>query len=443
MLFHLFSPSASSYVTFPSASGGPYSVSTKPGPGTVIDLCGPRGVTISRGLFYAPSGPGFVTTRGDVHGYDSLNNDDTVTMRHPSQRYITPRGSSVTLESVTWAQAQFKIRKVGGSSGSSIRHGDTIALGAKQPFDPRRRPDQQQYRWLQADPEDNDPATNPVVLGGLSLNPGGPSQRFTFLEGNLLEGDADLTVSDRVPPGEMLSAGSLRLRLSHEGLPNGSTARLRFTAIAADTFSFNSSGPTIFDAAAPIRAINVPPGVRELSFPLSLFSMTLGDPCTRFARLLTNTIVAPGAFSVVDEGMEDWSGSAHDGGTARAVGITSRRALDWLQISLSGSVGDASQDTDGYVLVGGADDTFTVTVRSAKGVGLPPIPGPLPRIVGSGYTISVVAMPFPFPVFATDANTRPPQRISGDSPILVLNREGGFLHRTRFRATPRGLPDMF
>jgi hypothetical protein len=443
LLFHLFSPHAGGYVTFP-ASGGPYSVSTKPGPGTVIDLCGSDGRTIERGLYFDASGTGFADTaaRGDEElGYDTLENNHTVTMRHPSQAYVTPRGANVTLENVSWGQAQFRIRKVGGSSGSRIRHGDTIALGAKQPYDPRRSPSAQQFRWLQADPEDNNPTTNPVILGGLSVNPGGASQRFTFLEGNLLAGEANLTVSDVVPPGEMIPSGALKLRLSHEGLPNGSTALVRFTSVNAAMFSFNSSGPMPFNASAPPFAINVPPGTRELSLPLNLISPTLGDPCARFAAFLNGTLVGPGALTVVDAGMESWTGSSHDGATPRGVGINSARAADWFDISMSGSAGELFMD--GAIFIGGADDIFTVTVRSRRGVSLPPVPGPIPTIAGSGYTISVVAMPFPAPGFATDANTPPPVRVSGDSPILTLARNRSFVHRTRFRALPRGTADMF
>jgi len=443
LLFHLFSPHAGGYVTFPS-SGGPYSVSTKPGPGTVIDLCGSDGRTIERGLYYDDSGTGFVETavRGDEErGNDTLDNNQTVTMRHRSGNFVTPRGTSVTLENVSWGQAQFRIRKVGGSSGARIRHGDTIALGARQPYDPRRSPSAQQFRWLQADPEDNNPTTNPVVLGGLSVNPGGDSQRFTFLEGNLLAGEANLTVSDRVPPGEMGPSGVLKLRLSHEGLPNGSTAFIRFTSVNAAMFSFNTSGPIIFNPSAPPFAVNVPPGTRELSFPLSLISPTLGDPCARFAAFLNETFVGPGALTVIDAGMESWIGTSHDGVEPRGVGINSARAADWFDISTSGSVGDLG--VDGAIFVSGLNDIFTVTVRSKKGVALPPVPGPIPRIAGSGYTISVVAMPFPAPGFATDANTPPPVRISGDSSILTLDRNRSFVHRTRFRASPRGLADMF
>ncbi len=439
MLFHLFSPHANGYVTFPTA-GGPYGVSTRPGPGTVIDLCGSNGLTISRGIYFASSGSGFSSTNGD-EGLDTLNNNDIVTMRHPSQQYVTPRGTTLTLEFVSWPQAQFKIRKVGGSSGATIRHGDTIALGARQPLDPTRAPRAQQCRWLQADPDDNNPTTNPVVLGGLSLDPGGASQRFVFLEGNLIDAEANLGVSDSIPPGELVPSGLLKLRLSHEGLPNGSTALVRFTTINAALFSFNSSGPTIFNSAAPPIAINVPPGTRELSLPLSFHMPALGDPCERFLSLFGGAFDFPGAFSVAEAGMLSWMGSSHHGTGTRSVSINRERAEDWLEISMTGSASQVSQD--GAIFITGLDDTFTITVSSKKGVGLPPIPGPIPRVAGSGYTISVVVMPFPAPGFATAPDTPPPERLGGDPPILVLGRDRRFVHRTRFRGLPRNVADMF
>jgi len=126
MLFHLFSQHANGYLTFPAA-GGPYSISNRPGVGTVIDLCNSNGQTIERGLYYndARNGPGFSDTRGDEFGHDTLEHNDIVTMAHPSGRFITPRGSALTLEAVQPSSAQFQIKKWAarraGGSGMATR----------------------------------------------------------------------------------------------------------------------------------------------------------------------------------------------------------------------------------------------------------------------------------------------------------------------------------
>lgn len=442
MLFHLFSQHANGYVTFP-ATGGAYSISSRPGVGTVIDLCGSSGQTIERGLYYndAPNGPGFSDTRGDELGYDTLEHNGIVTMAHPSGRFITPRGSALTLEAVQPSSAQFQIKKVGGSSGRRIRHGDKVALGALQPYNAKRRPDAQQRRWLQADPPDNDPTTNPVILGGLSVNAGGDSQNFIFLEGNLLLGEANLTVSDRTPPGEARPNGALKLRLSHEGLPNGSAARIRISAIKAQGFSLGASGVTTFNPAAPPLTVNVPAGARELSLPMALVSPTASDACARFAALLQGVPSSGGGLDVIDVGMSAWAGTQHDGATPRGVGIKVSRAKDWMDIAFSGSIGFS--DDDGALFSrGGNSNAFTVTVRST-GQRLPPVPGPIPRLAGSGYVCSVTVTPFVSPGFATTADTPPPTRSAGASPVLPIARDGSFSYSATFTATPRPVVDFF
>ena len=441
MLFHLFSQHANGYLTFPAA-GGPYSISNRPGVGTVIDLCNSNGQTIERGLYYndARNGPGFSDTRGDEFGHDTLEHNDIVTMAHPSGRFVTPRGSTLALETVQPLSARFQIKKVGGSSGKRIRHGDKVALGAVQPFNPRRRPNAQQLRWLQADPPDSDPTTNQVMLGGLSMNAGGDSQNFIFFEGNLLLGEANLTVSDRIPPGEVRPSGALKLRLSHEGLPNGSTARIRISAINAQAFALGSSGVTTFNPSAPPLLVTVPAGTREISLPMALVSPTASDACARFASLMAGAPTSGGGLDVIDVGMSGWNGPQHDGTVPRGVGINVARAKDWMDIGLGGNIGFS--DDDGALFSRGGGNTFTVTVRS-RGRILPPVPGPIPRIAGSGYVCSVTVTPFPTPGFATSATTPAPTRSSGGSPVLAIARDGSFSSSTTFTATPGPALDFF
>jgi hypothetical protein len=438
MLVHLFSPSANGYLTLP-AGGGAYSVSTRPISGTVIDLCGSHGRTIDRGLRYNRDGTAIIADGEDEGGYDTLANNDVVTLRAPNGHYVTPRNQTLTLEPVTWAQAQFKIRKVSGSSGSTIRHGDMIALGAVQPYDPSRSPNSQRLRWLQADPEDNDPATNSVVLGGLSTTFGGASQQFRFLEGNLLLGEATLKISDRTPPGEALPSGDLLIKLSHEGLPNASTVLVKFNAINAVNFAFGSGSAHVLPSGGEQFAVNVPPGARDVRVPVRCVSPSNADPCARLAASIGSNAASDivGSLTIVDQAMAAWSGSGRDGTLPRLVTMRSAHANDFITVSLAavraGAGVSAISDDGGHVFTAG-NNNFALRVSSTKG--LPPS--------SRGYAIVVAPTAFPAAGFVTTPATPVPVRVSGDPPTLSLNRAGAFNHTTVFRATPAmGGLDLF
>ena len=186
MLFHLFSQHANGYVTFPT-NVGPFTISTQPGPGTVMDLCRDNGSTIDRGARYS-NDPSRANEFDVDAGSGTLNSDDRVTVRNPANKYMTPRDQRLTVDAPFAGHAHFKMKKLSGSPGARIRHGDLVALGAYQPYDPSRSPNTQRLRWLEANPDDNDPGTDPVKLGGLSMNPGGDSQRFRFFEANSASG---------------------------------------------------------------------------------------------------------------------------------------------------------------------------------------------------------------------------------------------------------------
>lgn len=77
MLFHLFSPHANGYVTLP-AGNGDFTVSHRPGPGTVMDMCGENGITIFRQMAFGPNNT-FVAS-----GSDRLEHRTTVTLKAPN-----------------------------------------------------------------------------------------------------------------------------------------------------------------------------------------------------------------------------------------------------------------------------------------------------------------------------------------------------------------------
>jgi hypothetical protein len=435
MLFHLFSPSANGYVTLP-AGGGAYSVSTQPVPGTVFDLCGSHGRTIDRGLRYNREGTAFITDGEYEGGYDTLASNDIVTLRAPNGRYVTPRNQTVTLEPVSWAQAQFKIRKVSGSSGSTIRHGDMIALGAVQPYDPSRSPSTQQCRWLQADPEDNNPATNPVILGGLSTTFGGASQQFRFLEGNLLLGEATLKISDRIPPGEAMPAGDLVIRLSHEGLPNASTVLVKFNTINAASFAFGSGNAHVLPSGGEQFSVAVPSGARSVRVPVRCVSPANFDACARLGAFFNNNSAAKdvGSLSIVDQAMTAWSASGRHGTQPHLVTMRSEHADDFIKVSLANVRGGADVfpiNDDGGQVISAGNRSFSIRVASTRG--LPPLPG--------GYYLVPIVTAFPAPAFATTEATPLPIRVSGDPAELDLDRDGSFKHTTRFQV-PAGISGL-
>lgn len=416
MLFHLFSQHANGYVTFPSGVG-PFTISTQPGHGTVMDLCRDNGTTIDRGVRYSndPSRP----DEFDVDaGSGTLNGDDKVTVRNPANKYMTPRDQRLTTDAPFAGHALFKIKKLSGSPGSRIRHGDLVALGAYQPYDPSRSPNAQRLRWLEANPDDNDPGTDPVKLGGLSMNPGGDSQRFRFFETNLLLGEAKLSTTDLNPILETRASGSLKIRLAHEGLPNRSRVLVRFTSVDVGGFAFGANATTVTPLAdSGTLTVEIPEGAREFSVPLTCVFPRAGSPCARAAGLETRNL---GSLTIVDSGMAAWSATGRQGTQPRTIGIDMVRAMNYLRVSFGGI--SLMPDADSIFHVAGAMPARLV-VQSGP-VRLPPAP--------RGYAIVVSITPFPAPGFATTATTPVPTRSAVMDPRISFAADRSFTHTINF-----------
>lgn len=415
MLFHLFSQHANGYVTFPS-SAGPFTVSTQPGAGTAIDLCSESGASIICGARFSGN-PDFANAF-DVGAEDTrVNNNDRVTLRSPADRYMTPRGERLATDAPFAAHAIFKIRKVSGSPGSRIRHGDFIALGAVQPIDPSRRPDRQQLRWLEANPDDNDPGTDPVKLGGLSMNPGGDSQKFLFFETNLLVAEAKLGTSDRIPL-EMTATGALKIRLSHEGLPNSSRVLVRFTSVDAGGFTFGVNNTPVSPLGGPVTlTAEIPKGAREFSLPLKCLMPRAGSPCARAAGLESRHL---GELSIVDAGMAAWEATGREGTQPRAIGIEMIRLRDFLRVSFGGVELGETDDSILHV----ADGSRPKLVVKSGPEKLRAIPG--------GYALVASIVPFPAPTFATTAATPVPARRGQTNPLISFAADRSFTHTTEY-----------
>lgn len=333
------------------------------------------------------------------------------------------------LQNIVPQLGRFTIRKISGSG--RIRHGDTVALGAFQPYDPRRRPDAQQYRWLQADPDDNNSATKEVILGGKSLNPGGDSQRFVFFEANLVVGTANLDVSDAAPR-EALPSGSLNLRLSHEGLPNGSTVQIRFTSLFGQSFRFGSSGAVLTPPFDTIHSVSVPQGVNAVSLPLSVVAPTRDDPVGRFVdafnglsgdalnRAAGNPL---GKLTVIDSGVFSWNG-VDDGiyqSSPRAVDVNGVRVQDYLQISFGGT--EIGPTIDGVII--NASSPAPRLVVSAG-------PRRLNALRPQGRYFFAVSIT-PFPANAHSNQISPSPLID---PILSMPANGAFSRTVNFNPIP-------
>lgn len=416
MLFHLFSQHANGYVTFPS-NVGPYTVSTQPGPGTAMDLCYDNGSSIDRGVRY--SADPLRTNEFDVDAGDgTLNSNDKVTIKGPTNKYMTPREQRLTIDAPFAGHAQFKIRKLSGSPGARIRHGDLVALGAYQPFDPSRSPSAQRLRWLEANPDDNDPSTDPVKLGGLSMNPGGDSQRFRFFEGNLLLGEATLSTTDRIPPLETTASGTLKIRLAHEGLPNKSRVLVRFTSVDVGGFSFGvNATPVAPFGDAGTLPVEIPEGTREVSVPLKCVFPRAGSPCGRAAGLETRNL---GSLTIVDSAMAEWSATNRHGTRPRTVGINMVRAMDYLQVSFGGIA--LTPDSDSIFHVAGAMPARLVVKSGAAR--LPP--------VLRGYALVASITPFPAQGFATTAATPIPTRPVAMDPRITFAADRSFTYTLDF-----------
>ena len=416
MLFHLYSPSANAYVTLPGGSGV-FGLSTRPTAGTAIDMCGATGNSIRRGVYLNSSEDGFVTST-DGDGDQTLNHNTIVTMRDPGNRFITPDNHDIKLGgTLGFGSAQFIIKRVAGSG--RIRHGDMVGIGARLPPN-----DPDHYYWLEANP-----TGQPVKLGGRSRIFGGPSQQFRFLEGNIVIGSADLSVSDRSPPGEALPRGVLKVKLSHEGLPNGSVVAVRFNSLFAQSFNFNSGMVHALPPGGQTFSVTVPPGSREVSLPLNCVSPTLVDGCARFAAMFSPGAEDPrklGSLSIVDTGMSAWNGAAysHQGTSPRDIDIKSVAAEDFMRVTIDGT---PMANTDGLVHTGSG-----LRVRVTRGATrLPPST--------RGYAIVVSLSPFPTPTFpATTPPTPVPAIRSGLGGVLRLNRGGMFTHNVTFAPFVRG-----
>lgn len=416
MLFHLFSQHANGYVTFPSTVG-PFTISTQPGHGTVMDLCRDNGSSIDRGVRY--SNDLSRTNEFDVDaGSGTLNGDDKVTIRNPAAKYMTPRDQRLTTDASFAGHALFKIKKLSGSSGSRIRHGDLVALGAYQPYDPSRSPNAQRLRWLEANPDDNDPGTDPVKLGGLSMNPGGDSQRFRFFETNLLLGEARLSTTDRNPPLETTAAGTLKIRLAHEGLPNKSRVLVRFTSVDVGGFTFGANATTVTPLGdSGTLTVEIPEGAREYSVPLRCVFPRAGSPCARAAGLETRNL---GSLTIVDSGMAAWSATGRQGTQPRTIGIDMVRAMDYLRVSFGGMALAANEDSI-FHIVDGMPARLVIQSGTAR---LPAAP--------RGYAVVASIMPFPAPGFATTATTPVPTRASAMDPRITFAADRSFTYTINF-----------
>ncbi len=425
MLFHLFSPHANGYVTLPAGNGN-FTVSHRPGPGTVMDMCGENGMTIIRQMNYGPNND-FVSF--DAVGQNKLEHRTTVTLKAPNGHFVRPDGPDVKLQNIVPQLGRFTIRKISGSG--RIRHGDTVALGAFQPYDRRRRPDAQQYRWLQADPDDNNSATKEVILGGKSLNPGGDSQRFVFFEANLVVGTANLDVSDAAPR-EALPLGSLNLRLSHEGLPNGSTLQIRFTSVLGQSFRFGNAGAVLTPPFDVVHSVSVPHGVNAVSLPLSVVAPTRADPVERFIDAF-NRFDGPalnradgnplGELTVVDSGIFSWNGVDVDiyPASPRLVGVNGVRVQDYLKISFGGT--EIGPTTDG-VIISASRPTPRLVVSAG--------PRRLSAVRSQGPYYFVVSI-VPFPANAHSNQITPSPLID---PILIMPANGAFSRTVNFNPIP-------
>jgi hypothetical protein len=409
MLFHLFSPSANAYVAFPGG-GSSFGLSTRPTGGTVIDLCGATGNSISRGLYVNGTGNGFDSTT-EEDGYDTLNHNDIVTMRNPGNQFITPDNHNIKLgDTHGFGWAQFIIKRVAGNG--RIRHGDMVGLGA------RLAGDNDHFYWLEANP-----TGQPVKLGGRSRIFGGQSQQFRFLEGNIVLGTANLTVSDQTPPGETLPAGVLKMQVSHEGLPNASSVAVRFTSLAAQAFNFNNGAVHALPAGGQIFNITVPAGSRDVSVPLSCVSPAIADGCARFAAFMGSGVANPrnlGSLTIVDSGMAAWAGAAtsHQGTSPRALGINSVAAEDFMRISINGS---AMGSSDGLLHTSPRGLTVSVKPGAKR---LPPST--------RGYAIVVSLTAFPAAGFPTTATTPVPNIRAGLGGVLTVSNNGSFSHNVTF-----------
>lgn len=414
MLFHLFSPHANGYVTLPT--GTDFTVSRTPTAGTVMDLCGENGLPIDRGMRFGANNS-FVQS-----GEDTLENNDIVTIGAPNNRFVRPVGTDIVVQNVTARMARFRIRKLSGG-GRTIRHGDTVALGALQPYDARRGPQAQQYRWLQADPDDSNPSTKEVILGGRSLNPGGESQRFLFLEANLVAATARLKVSDAMP-GETMPTGTLDIRLSHEGLPNGSTVNVRFTALNGQSFRFGSSGLVVTPPFNMVHPVRVPAGSNAVSVPLTVVSPTMSDPVARFYEGGGLGNPEPnsqlGELSVVDAGMFFWNGFDRDGASPRPTAIDSERLGDYLRLNFDRVL--LGSRTVGAIIRASAPTPRLVV--SAGPRRLPPFPG-------GRYYFAVSVQPFPEGAHTNQIVAQPLV-----DPILTLSADGRFTRTVTFAPIP-------
>ncbi len=416
MLFHLFSQHANGYVTFPT-NVGPFTISTQPGPGTVMDLCRDNGSTIDRGARYS-NDPSRANEFDVDAGSGTLNNDDKVTVRNPANKYMTPRDQRLTVDAPFAGHALFKMKKLSGSPGARIRHGDLVALGAYQPYDPSRSPNAQRLRWLEANPDDNDPSTDPVKLGGLSMNPGGDSQRFRFFEANLLLGEARLSTTDGNPPLETVASGSLKIRLAHEGLPNRSRVLVRFTSVDVGGFTFGANATTVTPIGdAGTLTVEIPEGAREFSVPLKCVFPRAGSPCARAAGLETRNL---GSLTIVDSGMAAWSATGRQGTQPRTVGIDMVRAMDFLRVSFGGMSLAANEDSIFHV----ADGMPARLVIRSGTARLPAVP--------RGYALVASITPFPAPGFATTPATAVPTRSAPMDPRISFAADRSFTYTITF-----------
>jgi len=416
MLFHLFSQHANGYVTFPT-NVGPFTVSTQPGPGTAMDLCYDNGSTIDRGARYS-NDPSRANEFDVDAGSGTLNSDDRVTVRNPANKYMTPRDQRLTVDAPFAGHALFKMKKLSGSPGARIRHGDLVALGAYQPYDPSRSPNAQRLRWLEANPDDNDPSTDPVKLGGLSMNPGGDSQRFRFFEANLLLGEANLSTTDVNPPLETRAAGSLKIRLAHEGLPNSSRVLVRFTSVDVGGFSFGMNATPVTPIGdSGTLTVEIPEGAREFSVPLTCVFPRAGSPCARAAGLESRNL---GSLTIVDSGMAAWSATGRQGTQPRTVGIDLVRAMNYLRISF----GDRSLMPDEDSILHIADGRPARLVIRSGTARLPAAP--------RGYAVVVSVAPFLAPGFVTTEATAVPTRSVATDPRISFAADRSFTHTITF-----------
>lgn len=344
-----------------------------------------------------------------------IASEQQVCLRDPAGRYFRPNGSSLSIGNASPLNCRFKIRKISGSGGSTIRHGDKVALGALQALNTR-------CRWLQGDSN--------VGIGGLSNTYGGETQQFKYLEVNDMELFTGLGQSDRVLDTPNIEAG-LTVSLSHEGVPKGSHFSVKFEKVLAEKYKFNNGPSARPSAAGETFMFQIGEGTRSQRLPFVLESPMHTDPCARYAlKQQTNPGSVPlmGKLTVTNLALIPWASPTRPGTQPKNHDLRYFMTRDFMNVTVGRLPLDGENELGvprlGAVFPSGDQfAAFPVTITQGS--------TPLPP---GDWMCVVSASAFPAgPPFQTTSSTPAPSA-PGQNPVITFGSGRSFSHAVTFAA---------